>query len=103
MISSLKKHAAEIFGLLIALSVGVFAAIKAAQIRRMSAKANRTALDLAQDNARRARAQADDAQRAVDAAAARDIAAADDAAAKEASHAATTGDLAGYLNRRPKH
>lgn len=102
MIAAIKKHAATFLGWLVALGLGVLAFLEVVKSRRQSAKANKTALDLAQDNARRARAQAEDAQRAVDEAAARDIAAADEAAAKEASHAATVGDLAGYLNSRRK-
>lgn len=98
----MKQTLLIIIGWFLAIGLGFYAAFDAWRRRRAQTKANDIAESLAEENARRARAQADEAQRIADATAAEEAKSAHDNAVKEASHAATVGDLAGYLRHRPK-
>lgn len=99
---TLQRYALAIAASLAAIGAAVFWAVLGA--RRTAARKQLTDLagDLADENAARARDQADARKREVDAQAKVEIEAADAKAREEAAHAAVAGDLAGYLNRRPR-
>lgn len=98
----IKRYAIAIAGVLAAIGATIFWAVLGA--RRTATRKQLTDLagDLADENAARARDQADMHKRELDARAKAEIEAADAKAREEAAHAAVAGDLSGYLNRRPR-
>lgn len=102
MIAWLKRSWRFFLDILGAASLGIVGALLLMKYRARNASAVRQTESLADENARRARAQADEAQREADKMASAQEAEVLDRAMKEASHAASVGDLAGYLKSRPK-